>query len=97
MAYREGVGEHTILMVVLKALLLEVEFKDWRRGNCWRDRLLELRRRRQPREAGVKATAVRATAGVLADTRGAACVREAIERTAARDEWADVNMATTGF
>lgn len=84
-------GAHTILPVVAK-VLLERLLKDWRRGNCWRDRVLEQRARRLLREAGVrgtKATAARATAG---EER----VTEATERTAAREEMAGETMMTTG-
>jgi predicted ATPase with chaperone activity len=55
---------------------------------------LELKKRRHPSEAGERAAhakAVRATAGDLADVRGAAGAKEAIERTAAREEL-EVNM-----
>lgn len=53
-----------------------------------------LRARRQPREAGdraAQAKAERATAGELADALDAACAKEAIDRTAAR-EFEGANM-----
>lgn len=67
-----------MLMVVLNALELEKEFKDWRRGN-WLRRVLELK------GWVVRADRTLRAAGLLLAAR-AACVTVAIDRTMAREE-----------
>lgn len=78
----------TILAVVAKVLL---DCRDWRRATCdrpWNCRRLKLRRQLSER---VGETASRAAAGELdLEAADAACEREAIDRTAARDDEADM-------